>query len=363
MVFLSLFAVALVPAIVGWVWFGGITWKEFALHLAAIAMVAGISAAIIYHRDTSDTEILNGVVTSKESRHVSCSHSYDCNCRQKCTWTTRNKRRVRDCRRVCDTCYEHSYDIDWVVQGSTGESWQLARIDRQGVGQPPRWAFTVIGEPTAQTHSFENYIKAAPDSLFRRHGLVEKYKGVLPPYPSGIYDYWHLNRMVQVGVNLPDLREWNKALMELNGRVGPKKQVNLIVVVTSKPRDYFYALEEAWMGGKKNDAILVIGLQGSEVSWTEVMAWTVNKKFEIGLESRVADMKTLKREDVVAALELEVMGKYKRKPMHDFEYLQASIVPTTTELVVSAIIALLVSIGLIFLFHHHDVFQEERRYY
>ena len=355
MVFLALFAIALVPAIVGRVWFHGITWKEFAVHLAAIGLVAGSTAAIIYYRDTSDTEVINGVVIGKEQVSVHCRHSYDCNCRRVCSGSGKN----RSCRRVCDTCYEHFNDYDWDVHGSTGTTWSINTVDRQGVIMPPRWASTRVGEPTAETHTYENFIKAAPDSLFRYQGLVEKYKGVLPNYPAGVYNYWHLNRVVQVGVNLPDLDLWNQRLMEINGEVGPKKQVNLAVVVTRKPGDYFYALEEHWVGGKKNDAILVIGLDSlNKIAWAEVMTWTVKKTFEVVLEDEIRNME-FDRERILSALRVNVIKNYRRRPMHDFEYLKASIVPTSTELTVSSIIALLVSIGLMFAFHYHDVFGDE----
>jgi hypothetical protein len=48
--------------------------------------------------------------------------------------------------------------------------------------------------------------------------------------------------------------------------------------------------------------------------------------------------------------------------MAEFEYLQASITPTTTQWVVSMIFGLMVAFGLIYALHKHDLFQGERRW-
>ena len=371
MVFLVLLAIALLPAIVGKVFFHGITWKEFAAHLAAQVLVAGFSALIVYHRDTGDTEVINAVVTSKKQDEVSCSHGYNCNpyrcnphnCRPRACGTRKLPRTCYDtCYNTCyHTCYEHFHDYNWDVHTSIGETFHIRRVDRQGVATPPRWAATQVGEPTSSSHSYENYVKASPDSLFRHQGLTEKYKADLPAYPLEIFDYWHLNRVVLVGVkSLPNLEAWNRRLSEINGEVGPKKQVNLVLVITNKPADYFYALEEHWIGGKKNDAILVVGVdQSSQILWAEVMAWSANKKFEVELEFNLHG-KQLELEPVLGMFRDHTLRNYKRKPMHDFEYLTASIVPTTTEWVVSLILGLAISIGLMFMFHYQDVFGEEK---
>src|SRR3972149_2325862 len=98
MIFLILF---LIPALIalGFLIFGGrrTTFWEFLAHLGAQAAVAGVSIGICYYANTSDTEVWNAKVVSKNHARVSCSHSYPCNCREvdcgeDCTMT------------VCDTC-------------------------------------------------------------------------------------------------------------------------------------------------------------------------------------------------------------------------------------------------------------------
>lgn len=359
--FLTLLAIALVPAGLGKLFFSGITWKEFALHLGVQTVVAGASAGIIYYKDTSDVEAINGVVTKKEQLRVSCGHSYDCNCRSERSCSGFGKNRSCTSRRVCDTCYEHSYDYDWRVYSSVG-TWNIRRVDSQGRREPDRFTSTRVGEPVSTHHTFRNYIKAAPGTLFKTQGTGKKYAGRIPKYPDEIYDYWHLNRFVQAGIKVPDASQWVTGIEALNGELGPSKQVNLIVVVTTYPEDYFFALREAWVGGKKNDAILVIGVNKNlDILWVEVMAWTVTQDFEVFTRGEISQLRNLDRKKVLTALRAQTMRRYKRKPMHDFEYLAASITPTPMELFVAGIIGFLISIGLVYVFHRYDVFGEESR--
>lgn len=251
MTFLIILIVPLLVAILAWILLDGISWKEFVVHVASQLIVAGVSMAIIYNMDTRDTEIWNGWVVSREQKQVSCSHSYECNCRSEESCSGSGKDRSCTSRRVCDTCYEHSYDYDWMVYTSNREDIEIDRVDRQGVNTPPRWAAVRLLEPTAVDHTYTSYIKAAPDTLFRHTEVAQKYRATIPKYPLRIYDYYHLNRLVQVGVSVKDRDVWNRGLEVLNSELGSKKQVNIIVVLTNQPQEWYYALETAWIGGEE----------------------------------------------------------------------------------------------------------------
>jgi len=363
MTFLLLLFIPMLVAIGAFVFLKGITWKEFLLHLGIQVLVAGISAAVIYYQDTGDYETWNGWVTNKQQVRVSCSHSYQCNCRMVETCTGSGKNRSCSSSQVCDTCYEHSNDWDWDVYTSNQETINIDRVDRQGVHAPPRWVAVQIGEPTSQRHRYTSYIKAAPDTLFRHQGLREKYAGRIPNYPGNVYDYYRLNRLVTQGISVENLQAWNEGLSKINADLGSKKQVNMIVVLTDQPQEWYYALEEVWVGGKKNDAVLVIGLDQStgKARWATVMAWTTAKLFEIKLRDSVMDLPAVTPEATLKVLRENVETYYKRKPMADFEYLRASIQPSGTELGIALFIGLLVAVGLTWLFEVHDVFGDEGR--
>ena len=334
-----------------------ITIKEFLTQMAVQVVLMTCIAYGVSCQNTHDVEILNGRVTRKVRDVVSCRHSYQCNCYESCTGSGQNQ----SCTTICQTCYEHSYDVDWDVHTSIGRTISIDTIDRQGLLQPPRWTSVIIGEPVSISNWYTNYIKGSPDSLFRHQGLTEKYEKSIPGYPGNIYDYYRLNRLVLVGVTLTDATHWNRDLSELNATLGASKQVNIVVVaVKNAPQDYFYALEQSWIGGKKNDVVLVVSVDDSNnIQWTEVMAWTDNKMLHVSLRDQVNAVGSLTREPVIRALSNAVGAFYVRKPMKDFEYLSGLVKPTTGQWIFSMIFGLVLSVGLGVYMVRNDVFNEE----
>jgi hypothetical protein len=223
------------------------------------------------------------------------------------------------------------------------------------------WSQVKIGEPTSIKHNYENYIKGSPDSLFRKSGQKEFYEKFLLDYPN-VYDYYHMDRLLVESGPVSDRATWNNTLANINARVGASKQVNAMVVITTKPREYYYALEEHWIGGKKNDSVLVIGVNDSlQPVWVEVMAWVLDNKFKIILKDEIMKLPSIEATTVLPVYEKNIVSFYQRKPMHDFEYLKASIVPSTTQWIVSILIGLVFAVGLGFLFHYHDPFEDKYR--
>ncbi len=363
MIFITLL---FIPAIValGFLIFGKqrITLVEFLIQMGVQIVVALASMGIMYYSNTSDTEVWNGIVTKKDKERVSCSHSYSCNCYTTCST---NSNGTQSCSTHCSTCYEHSHDFDWAYYTTDDGRSEIDRVDRQGVREPPRWSKIVVGEPSSSTHGYTNYIKAAPDTLFRHQGLVEQYTKLLPKYPGRVYDYYRLDRLVTIGVPVPNQKQWNEKLSELNSRLGKTKQANLIVVlINDVPQDYFYALQQHWLGGKKNDTVLVISMKpDGSVLWAEAMAWTDQTEFAIKLRDAVISLGTLdlnQPEKLLETYAAHVQQFYIRKPMKDFEYLSASVTPTTTQWIISMIVGILISIGLGLYMYNNDEMESSR---
>lgn len=358
MAFLILLLVPVLISGVGFFFSSSITWKEFLLQMAAQALIAGASIWVVYHQSTSDTEILNGRVTDKKQVWVHCSHSYSCNCVKHESCSGVGKDRTCSETEVCQTCYDHTNDWDWTVYSSIGYELDIERVDRRGSNEPPRWTAVRIGEPFSTTHGYENFVKGAPGTLLKRQGLTEKFAKALPEYPIDVHDYYRADRLVLInGASVPDRHLWNQQLSEINADLGARRQANLIVVLARNlPQEYVYALEEKWTLGKKNDVILVIGVDSGMVpQWAYVMAWTHQQLIRVSLRDAIMDLPVISREPVLEIFRREVATKFVRQPMKDFEYLKSSIVPTTSQWLWSMLFGLLSALGLSYFFHRNDV--------
>lgn len=316
---------------------------------------------------TRDIEIINGQVLSKDSHQVSCEHSYSCNCRQTCSGSGNN----RSCSQTCDTCYEHSFDISWQLDTSTGPI-VISRVDKQGLIEPPRFSRAQRGDPVATEHAFTNYIKAAPDSLLNtaiEQKALSQFASMVPKYPDTVYDYHYLDRVLSVGVPVPDLREWNLDLAQRLRTLGPLKQANVVIVfVKSADPQFATALRAAWLGGKKNDVLVVIGAPSyPAVEWVRVISWTDKELFKVELRDELFFQKKIDRTAMLDSIESNIKKSFVRKKMRDFEYLKADIVPPTWLVVLLFILSIAASVGSSVLFSRNGIragssFSSRRQY-
>lgn len=329
------------------IFFGNrITWQEVGIQATITSTLTAFVWATGHYFSVSDYEIWNGYVTGKEKVYVSCSHSYPCNCRTQCSGVGDN----RSCWTVCDTCYSHSNDWDWRVYTTLGRL-NISRIDSRGSQEPPRWTQVVKGEPASSVNLFTNYVKASPDTLFKRNEDYSQFDDILPEYPK-VYDYYRYQRVLNhSGVSLAYVKQLNDILnMDLR-KMGSEKEVNIIVVFanTDDP-SYRYALESKWLGGKKNDVVIIVGVTDApNVAWTDVMTFGLNSGNEYlrtvindRLNKITLDNPTTFRDIIVPA----IREHFKRKSMEDFEYLKDQFDPPAWAWTAAIILSLIASIGL-----------------
>lgn len=330
-----------------------VTLQHVLIVIALQLVIAGTSVAIVYHSSVSDTETWNGFITEKYRDRVGCEHSYQCNCIEICSTDSKG---YTTCTETCSVCYEHSYDYDWVIKTSNDEKIKISRVDSQGVNMPLRFQSAYIGEPTSIAHSYVNYIKAAPDTLFRRRGTTsEHYK--IPEYPN-VYDYYRQDRIINMSSRFQiDVKHWDKLNDTLNAVVGAPKQANIIMIFTdNEDSKYVQALEERWLGGKKNDIIITIGVSqdGKQASWVGVSAWTTKEIFKVKLRDHIREMPDI-TDDVkmIQVIQSDIEKYYERKPMADFEYLKSSITPTTTQWILISVISIIIATFSTFMLINH----------
>lgn len=325
-------------------WYGKseYTWEEIAISMVGVLLISwGLLAAGTYS-SLSDTEVLNGKVTGKEKVRVHCRHSYECHCYTSCSGYGKN----RSCSRHCQTCYEHGFDNDWDVYTTVGNH-SISTVDRQGLIEPPRWSQVIIGEDAHDTRTYVNYIKGAPESLFNKLLLVQD-KYPIPNYPSSIYDYYRINRVVEVAVHLdPAVKaELNSRLNLMLRDLGPQKEVNVVPVFTSYDANFARALEAAWLGGKKNDIVVVVGLNKDQtINWTYVFSWSKKSIVNYEIKNSLEELDNLDPISYTAIVEKGIKTSFVRRSMNEFEYLKDSIVPPTWCLVTALMLAFFGALG------------------
>lgn len=342
------------PLVTKLLWKHNITWGEMSANIGIVAVAVVALFYIGRYAQMSDIEVLNGEVVSKSREVVSCEHSYECNCYDSCSGSGK----TRSCTRVCQTCYDHSNDFDWRVKTNVGQL-NIARVDRQGVNMPPRFAQTEIGEPASIENNYVNYIKATPESLF--HDLSRIDKGLLkevPPYPK-VYDYYRFDHLVNLGVDMDASTQelWNAELGEAAKTLGPTKEANIIVMMADSSNPKFAdAVMRKWIGGKKNDIIMVLGTPSyPQVEWAKVFSWSKNDMVNVVLRDAFVEMKQLEPASAVEMIRKNVLTHYERRPMAEFEYLKDEIDPPTWAIWICIIVSILGSLLLSLYFKNNNI--------
>ncbi len=345
-IFLILLIPILWPIVSKFIWSKEISWAELAINMTVTSIVSiGVYYAGAYS-SLSDIATINGQVVSKTKDRVHCRHSYSCHCRpvscgKNCTTTQ------------CDTCYEHGFDIDWNVHANVGDT-SINTVDRQGLIEPPRWTAVTIGEPFTTTQSYQNYIKAAPESLFKRV-KAEKYLGKVPDYPQTVYDYYKMDRFVTVGVTVQNVKEWNEGISNILRKLGPTKQSNIVLVVTKEPKEFADSLAYKWLGGKKNDIVVVVGVSTyPEIAWVSVLTWSKFSLFEVKLRDLLLDHKVLDVAQTLKDLDETISMYYTRKPMEEFKYLENEFDPPSWVIWLAIGVSILLTGVLTKVFHDND---------
>jgi len=359
---------------------GRISIKEFLIAEILMSLLICVGFFVARHQSVSDTEIWNGWITKGEFyeewwERVSCRHPISCSHRDKNGNTLHS-----------NDGYYHAYDVDyhapyWQITTSNQEvvsidssyfdaltGWfgnkEYVLLHRFSVHRGPGNKYEtkyLTGSsrfiPTAVEHSFVNYIKASPNSVLRRMGQGEKFITLIPPYPR-VKDQFVCDRVIPVGMTLPNLTSWNAQFAEINARLGAKRQVNIVlVVVNTSDSAYVHSLEEKWLGGKKNDFVIIVGTtQYPVIDWVRIASWSKKEDLKVELRDAIQDLGSLeKREEILKTIETQVGQKFVRTPMADFEYLMASWQPSFGVLTFLLILGFFGSCGVAWFFAENEV--------
>lgn len=372
MIWISLLVLLIILVLLKVVFHKTISVIELGIQVVAMILVSGMMWLFtLANFGTSDYEVWNGEINEKKNVTQDCPSGWrssrDSFCRayrtrevyvgQSCHTTSDNKR-------VCEDEYEteYKYKYDWegnwyVIAKSISAIWEIDRVDEQGAIEPPDYTKTKVGDPAAKTHGYTNWIKGASNSIFHEDGeVVEHYKDMMPEYPISIYDRFKIDRIIPVGVTIDNLQEYNDKLSRALSYLGPKRQMNAIIVVVDAKKasiDYARALRRAWQGFKKNDAVIIIGTTDGKVSWAEVLSWSKKNAFNVELREAILAERDKPLDLNKTILMLFEIGKdrYERRAMAEFEFLKEEI-PTPVWLIVFGIIMQVATAMISFVFFH-----------
>lgn len=337
-------------------WPKQINWKEVLLGGAISLVLAFGMVAVGKYSAVADTELWNGEVTGTSKSVVYYSRPYDCNCR------TDSKG-----NRTCSTCYDQGHDMSWWAESNIGD-FRIEYEDCKSTSRmiclarypdSQRWLSIRIGEPVTRQNTYENYIRAAGYGLFHRDGESDD----VPEYPIDVYDHYHVDRVLTQGVSVPgNIDQWNAALEEVLKTLGPQKQANMVILLTSKS-DPGYAEDviNAWEGGNKNDILIIAGFPSSVVEngpeWVRVWSWAKQDIFNVTLRDALMDNPAVwaSHRAFFPEIKKQVMANFERRPMAEFEYLKDEIEPPLIATILLTILSFIIGGVMLVVFHKHEV--------
>lgn len=340
----------IVVLVARWFWPHEITVKEWGVQFVGLVVSTVLCIGILSFSkfaSMSDFDILNGYVTGKNSEHVTCEHDYKCG--ETCSGTGEN----RSC--VPIYCKLHSYDVDWHVETTVGQS-TIERLDDRGLRSPPRWLQAKIGEPAQAEESVTSYLLVDKDRFNTTQEIRDKYKDVeLPKYPR-VYDYYRFNRIVnETPLDFTALRDYLDNALKTDGAT---KQLNVTMLVTDKDEDYFDLINEHWSGVRKNDVVLAFGLEnGNHIKWFHAMSYGEGQGNQVML-SRLATLakgQTLDLNLIQRQYKL-ITNEYERLPAKTFAYLEDSYQPSAWEILIYVLLNIGISVGIAIYMKRNDFF-------
>jgi hypothetical protein len=293
--------------------------------ISGVGAVFSIGALFaLNYINASDYTTYNGEITEKVRTHGTYEEPYEC----MCTTITSGSGSNQTSYKVCQTCYETHYTVKWTACSNIGD-FTIDSLDStwRSVYSSPDPAFyqnIKLGDPVSRLVPYRNYIKLAPDTLFRAPpGLEGKWN--LPEYPNQIYNYYSVDRVVNIGLRINNLKEWNSKLSEALKKLGPSKHANVVIVLTSvSDPNLAEALKAKWLGGKDNDTVIVMGVERFDEApaWVRVFSASKSDVYNVRLRDALQDLTSITPDTVIDTISAGVQSGFSRKSLEDLKYLE-----------------------------------------
>lgn len=181
--------------------------------------------------------------------------------------------------------------------------------------------------PWSDSISVINWIKASRQSVYHSTSLQAGIQ--VPVYPSltSVGGRIKLPRVLGDVVIPADWKapmEWNMDV--LADQVGVSRQCNPILLLTRQGPQFTESIQAGWLGGKKNDAIIILGVtEWPTVEWVKVVSWSKDTMLEPQLRDQLEGTSLMDTTGLMQALHDGLTQHFDRTRMHDFEYLKGDI--------------------------------------
>jgi hypothetical protein len=197
-------------------------------------------------------------------------------------------------------------------------------------------------------HSYENKVPAT-HNVFNFQKVTEKDKEnySLYEYPE-IYDGFKQKHILGIGDKTQSRAEQNMQL--LNAELGHKKQLKAFILIFKNQSKQAGIMQEAyWQGGNKNEFVLTIGVDNqNNIHWAYPFTWAEHSNVKVNTREYVLAQKKLNLEDISNFLYTELDKNFVRKQFSEFSYL--TLEPSGTAIIWSAVILVIITVGLVFWF-------------
>jgi len=194
--------------------------------------------------------------------------------------------------------------------------------------------------PLTTEHSYVNKIKSSDYTVFHYIKISDEEADSLK-----LFDYPELDNSFTyptiLGYDNPAI---NTEFHRINGHLGSTKQLRVWVLVhNTTDSEIGYKQESYWVGGNKNELVINIGVQGSDIKWCHVFSWSNITSLKDDIKQYVLKQGKLNNStfmNIGEYVHLECEKRFERLEFKQFDYL--SVEPPTWTIILTYIIVIII---------------------
>jgi hypothetical protein len=348
-------------------------WWELFLPTVVTFIVIGVFKLSVETLMVSDTEY-NGSLVNKVRYYEAWETWVEQTCRKEYECGTKENPKTCYKEEDCSYCDENSekylaYDINGKEYYISSSQYQRLKTEwsnskfielnrrinhhwtcgKDGDAYESIWDNKIEhSESNVWTTSYENKTKVS-HSTFHYQDISDEQAITL-----GLYQYPHFfdvyKQQVLLGnfnkyvVNYPTIE---RKYQYLDSKLGLEKNARFyILLFEDKPLDIALRQEAYWEGGNDNEVIICIGIDSKtkSLTWVKPFSWTSGKRTIVELREEIMALGVLDMDKIYSLIDSSIRTYFIKKDFKEFNYL--SVDPPTYEIIITYILALLVTVGV-----------------